>query len=137
MAGNGRGRSGFARRCHESSGIIPGCRWRQSGRLPGQRGHPGHRRADLVPGYPARDPPRRIREHLQHGVSSLAGMEVNSRIRIRSGQPVEEILAEAREHDVMVVGGHGPQVRSLFGVDDVAMRIMNQASNHVLVIPVE
>jgi sulfate/thiosulfate transport system ATP-binding protein len=83
------------------------------------------------------DPPRQIHNHLQHGVCSLAGMEVSSQIRIRSGQPVEEILAEAKDHDLIVIGGHGPQVRSLFGVDDVAMGIMNHARNPVLVIPVE
>jgi nucleotide-binding universal stress UspA family protein len=85
----------------------------------------------------AGDPPRRIQNHLQHGLSSLAGMEVPAQIRIRSGQPTEEILAEARDHDVIVIGGHGPQFHSVFGADDVAMQIMSHARNPVLVIPVE
>jgi nucleotide-binding universal stress UspA family protein len=83
------------------------------------------------------DPPRRIQNHLQHGLASLAGMEVPGQIRVRSGQPAEEILAEAKDHDVIVIGGHGPQFHSVFGVDDVAMQIMARANNPVLVIPVE
>ena len=83
------------------------------------------------------DPPLRIRRHLQHGVASLAALEVPGAIRLRSGQPVEEILREEKEHDLIVIGGHGPQSKSAFGADDIALQIMIQARNPVLVIPVE
>ena len=38
-------------------------------------------------------------------------------------------------HDLIVVGSHGPQSRSVFGRDDVTMQVLTGADRPVLIIP--
>jgi sulfate transport system ATP-binding protein len=83
------------------------------------------------------DPPPRIQRHLHQGIASLAALDVRGEIRIGHGQPIEEILRQGKEHDLVVIGGHGPQSRSVFGPDNVTIQVLNRARKPVLVIPAE
>jgi len=49
------------------------------------------------------------------------------------------ILAEARvgNHDLIVVGSHGPHKRGFFGRDDVTLQVLVSADRPVLVVPTE
>lgn len=79
-----------------------------------------------------------VRSHLARGVVTLRSFEVRGEARIRvSRVPAEGILAEARESEagLIVIGGHGPRVRSIFGRDDVTMQILAASTTPVLVVP--
>lgn len=80
------------------------------------------------------------REHLDRASATLRGLDISGVVRIRqAATPSEGIVAEAREgkHDLIVVGGHGPRVRSLFKFDDVTFQVLNGVDRSVLVVPVE
>lgn len=82
-------------------------------------------------------PPARIKAHLEKAAASLAGMEVKHEIRLRNGEVVEEILRENQEHDLLVIGGHGPPARTFFREHDVTMQLVEGTRNPVLIIPSE
>ena len=80
------------------------------------------------------------REHLDRASATLRGLDISGAVRIRqAATPAEGIVAEAGEgkHDLIVVGGHGPRVRSLFKFDDVTFQVLNGVDRSVLVVPVE
>ena len=68
------------------------------------------------------------RAHLEKASATLRGLEVANEIRIRpAATPIEGILREAAEHDLIVVGGHGPKSRSILGADDVTLQVLTRA----------
>jgi nucleotide-binding universal stress UspA family protein len=69
------------------------------------------------------------RVHLEKASATLRGLEVAT--------PTEGILREAAEHDLIVVGGHGPTSRSILGVDDVTLQVLTRADRPLLVVPAE
>jgi nucleotide-binding universal stress UspA family protein len=78
------------------------------------------------------------RVHLEKASATLRGLEVANEIRIRpAATPTEGILREAAEHDLIVVGGHGPTSRSILGVDDVTLQVLTRADRPLLVVPAE
>jgi sulfate transport system ATP-binding protein len=81
-----------------------------------------------------------IARHLEQGIATLSAFDVRGEGRIRSASsPLLGILAEAREgnHDLVVIGGHGPSRRSVAAKDDVTLQILERADRPVLVVPQE
>jgi nucleotide-binding universal stress UspA family protein len=78
------------------------------------------------------------RAHLEKASTTLRGLEVANEIRIVSARtPAEGIVRAAADHDVIVLGGHGPTSRSIFAADDVTMQVLLRANRPVLVVPAE
>jgi sulfate/thiosulfate transport system ATP-binding protein len=86
----------------------------------------------------ANDPGALVHAHLDRAASTLRALDVPVEVRIRrAGTPARGILAESLDgnHDLIVVGSHGPQSRSVFGRDDVTLQVLTGADRPVLVIP--
>jgi nucleotide-binding universal stress UspA family protein len=86
----------------------------------------------------ATPPPPWIRSHLDRGVATLAGFDVQAEARVRiAASPLEGILLEARQgdYDLVVIGGHGRRARSVTARDDVTLQILDSAKRPILVVP--
>ena len=85
------------------------------------------------------DPPLWVTSHLERGVATLRSLDVESEFRIReASSPLEGIRMAEREiaPGLIVIGGHGPRSRSLFGeTDDVTRQVLRFAERPVLVVP--
>ena len=82
------------------------------------------------------------RSHLERAAATLRALDVPTELLIqRAETPTAGILAEAArgEHDLIVIGSHGPQSRSrsLFGLNDVMLKVLSAADRSVLVVPAE
>ena len=76
--------------------------------------------------------------HLRAASATLQSLEVANEVLVRPhADPAECILELAAQHDLVVIGGHGPQSRSMFGRDDVAVQVLDRAECPVLVVPAE
>jgi len=83
-------------------------------------------------------PSRAIRGHLERGAATLKALEVPHEICVEAAAtPAEGILRKAEDHDIVVLGGHGPISRSVFGSDDVTMQVLTHARRPVLIVPAE
>jgi sulfate transport system ATP-binding protein len=88
----------------------------------------------------AAPPPKWIRAHLDLGVATLSGFDVTAEAKVRPAvSPLEGILSEIREgdYDLVVIGSHGPRVRSVTARDDISLRILERTERPVLVVPEE
>ena len=87
----------------------------------------------------ASEAPAWARSHLERGQATLRALEVESGVRIRAGSDaLDEILAELQEgrHDLVVIGGSGRRVRSLFGAgSDIPRQILKRSPASVLIVP--
>ena len=86
----------------------------------------------------ANEPGRLAHAHLDRAAATLRALDVPVEVRIRRAvTPARGILAESLDgnHDLIVVGSHGPQSRSVFGRDDVTLQVLTGADRPVLVIP--
>ena len=80
----------------------------------------------------------RVRRYLDQAACTLTALEVANEVLCRThDNPAEGILKEAASHDLMVIGGHGPQARSAFARDDITLQILARAQCPVLVVPAE
>lgn len=88
---------------------------------------------------PSEDPPAPlVRWHLDRAAATVRALDVSCEIRTRAASsPAKGILAEIETggYDLIVVGGHGPQSRSVFGLDDVTRTVVAGSSRPVLVVP--
>jgi nucleotide-binding universal stress UspA family protein len=78
------------------------------------------------------------RGHLDRAAATLNAIDVENEVRIRSAPtPLAGILAEAvaGDHDLIVIGAHGPRSRSRFKLNDVMLQVLSTAQRHVLVVP--
>jgi nucleotide-binding universal stress UspA family protein len=78
--------------------------------------------------------------HLDRAAATLKSIDVNAEVRIRSAPtPVDGIMSEIVEgdHDLIVIGAHGPRSRSRFKLNDVMLQILSIADRHVLVVPAD
>ena len=78
------------------------------------------------------------RSHLDRAAATLKAIDVESEVRIRSAAtPIAGILAEAAagDHDLIVIGAHGPRSGSRFKLNDVMLQVVSTAQRHVLVVP--
>jgi sulfate transport system ATP-binding protein len=78
------------------------------------------------------------RSHLDRASATLRAQDVTSQVRVRFAEtPLAGILEEAKEgdHDLIVIGSHGPRSRSLFALNDVTLQVLSTADRPVLVVP--
>jgi K+-sensing histidine kinase KdpD len=76
--------------------------------------------------------------HLDRAAATLKSIDVEAQVRIRNApSAVVGIMAEAREgnHDLIVIGAHGPRSRIRFKLNDVMLQVLSTADRHVLVVP--
>ena len=86
------------------------------------------------------EPSRLVHSHLERAAATLGTVDVPVNVEIKAAPtPAKGILAASREndYDLIVIGNHGPQSRSIFGRDDVMMQVLNGADRPVLVVPEE
>ena len=80
------------------------------------------------------------RSHLDRASATLRAHDVKSQVRVRFAEtPLAGILEEAEQgdHDLIVIGSHGPRSRSrrLFALNDVTLQVVSTADRPVLVVP--
>ena len=78
--------------------------------------------------------------HLERAVATLRALDIPADVRYgQAPTPARGVLAEVaqREYGLIVVGGHGPQSRSLFSRDDVTLQILAGTDKPVLVVPAD
>ncbi|HWN99868.1 MAG TPA: ATP-binding cassette domain-containing protein [Blastocatellia bacterium] len=78
------------------------------------------------------------RSHLDRASATLRAQDVTSQVRVRFAEtPLAGILEEAKDgdHDLIVIGSHGPRSRSLFALNDVTLQVLSTADRPVLVVP--
>jgi ABC-type sulfate/molybdate transport systems ATPase subunit/nucleotide-binding universal stress UspA family protein len=86
------------------------------------------------------EPEPLVRSHLDRAVATLRSLEVGTdTVVCAAARPEEGILSEAKRgaYDLIVIGSHGRQARSLLGLDDVSLRVVSSADHPVLVVPGE
>jgi len=79
-------------------------------------------------------------KHLDRAAATLKSIDVEPEVRVRNAStPLAGILAETREgdHDLIVIGAHGPRTRSPFKLNDVMLQVLSSADRHVLVVPAD
>lgn len=87
---------------------------------------------------PAGQPSPLASVHLERAAATLRALDIPGELRTRAAAtPAEGILAVSQEgaYDLIVVGGHGPRVRSILGRDDVTLQVIMGAPCPVLVVP--
>jgi nucleotide-binding universal stress UspA family protein len=80
------------------------------------------------------------RSHLDLAIGTLKSIDVEADVRIRRAEaPVAGIMAEAHEgdHDLIVIGAHGPRSRNRFKLNDVMLQVLSISDRHVLVVPAD
>jgi sulfate transport system ATP-binding protein len=77
-----------------------------------------------------------IERHLAQGLETLRGQGVAAQVRIRYGEPLSEILAEAAEgeHDLVIVGGHVERTYFDAPERDLTAGLIARADRPVLVV---
>jgi nucleotide-binding universal stress UspA family protein len=77
-----------------------------------------------------------IERHLEQGLRTLRGQGVAAESRIRYGEPLREILAEAAEgeHDLIIIGAHRERTYLDAPERDLAAGLINRADRPVLVV---
>jgi nucleotide-binding universal stress UspA family protein len=86
------------------------------------------------------EPGTLTRSHLDRGAATLRALDVPGEVRVRfAASPTEGILAESRasDHDIIVIGSHGPRLRRRFGLNDVMLQVLDGADRPVLVVPTD
>jgi len=76
------------------------------------------------------------RSHLDRAAATLRATDVEADLRIRNApSAIAGILSEAREgnHDLIVIGAHGPRTRIRF--NDVMLQVLASVDQHVMVVP--
>jgi K+-sensing histidine kinase KdpD len=76
------------------------------------------------------------RSHLDRAAATLKATDVEADLRIRNApSAIAGIMSEAREgnHDLIVIGAHGPRTRIRF--NDVMLQVLATVEQHVMVVP--
>ena len=76
------------------------------------------------------------RSHLDRATATLKATDLEADLRIRNApSAIAGILSEAREgnHDLIVIGAHGPRTRMRF--NDVMLQVLATVEQHVMVVP--
>src|SRR5262249_59504884 len=80
------------------------------------------------------------RSHLELALATLRALEVPAELLVcQAPSPSAGILEQASSgnHDLIVLGSHGPRSRLLFGASDITMGVIGAIDRHVLVVPPE
>jgi len=86
------------------------------------------------------EPGQLAQAHLERGSATLRGLDVPVDVIVhKAASPAEGILTVSRagDYDLIVIGNHGPQSRSIFGRDDIMLQVLALADRPVLVVPSE
>lgn len=86
------------------------------------------------------EPGTLTRGHLDRGAATLRALDVQSQVKVRTAAtPVDGIMAEAEagDHDLIVIGSHGPRSRMLFRLNEVMLQVLAGANRPVLVVPTD
>jgi nucleotide-binding universal stress UspA family protein len=87
---------------------------------------------------PGAETQRLVRQHLDQAAPTLRALDFACEVLTHTeANCAEGILREASDHDLAVLGGHGPQARSVFGRDDVTLQVLARARCPTLVVPAE
>ncbi|HKY60364.1 MAG TPA: ATP-binding cassette domain-containing protein [Gemmatimonadota bacterium] len=85
---------------------------------------------------PATDPPGWVRRHLEQASEVVRAHGVQAEARVRHGPVVPQILEETEEgsHDLIVLGGHQPGTWPDRTKRNVALELVQKASQNVLIV---
>ncbi|MCG3116648.1 MAG: universal stress protein [Candidatus Manganitrophus sp. SA1] len=64
----------------------------------------------------------------------LAQMGIEAKVKVRVGHPSEEIIAEARDHDIVVMGASGSSAVRKFFLGSVPLKVMEYGECPVLIV---
>lgn len=64
----------------------------------------------------------------------LAQMGIEAKLKVRVGHPSEEIIAEARDHDIVVMGASGSSAVKKFFLGSVPLKVMEYGECPVLIV---
>ena len=90
-----------------------------------------------IPSYVVDQEREQSRETLERFVSEGSWDDLAVETVFRTGEVVTEILAEAREHDLLVLGTHGRTGLSRFLLGSIAYGTLRRSEKPVLVVPSE
>jgi sulfate transport system ATP-binding protein len=86
------------------------------------------------------EPGSLTRSHLDRAAATLRSLDVPGEVRVRfAASPTEGILAESKagNHDIVVIGSHGPRLRKRSGPSDVMLQVLDGSDRPVLVVPTD
>ena len=80
------------------------------------------------------EPNEIVRTHLDDAEAAMRALDVSVEVWVRSAaSPSAGILEAAREHDLVVMGGHGPPRMRAPGLDDVTRQVLTEGTCSLLV----
>ncbi len=74
-------------------------------------------------------------DYLEEQAAVLRGQGIPVRATIRRGDPVQQILADCQDEDLIVLGTHGKAGINAFWAGSVAPKIVSQTRLPVLLVP--
>ena len=74
-------------------------------------------------------------DNLEEQAAALRAQGIESRTTIRRGDPVQQILADSQDEDLIVLGTHGKAGMNAFWAGSVAPKIVSQTRLPVLLVP--
>jgi len=74
-------------------------------------------------------------DYLEEQAAALRAQGIESRTTIRRGDPVQQILADSQDEDLIVLGTHGKAGMNAFWAGSVAPKIVSQTRLPVLLVP--
>jgi len=74
-------------------------------------------------------------DYLEEQATTLRTQGIQARTTIRRGDPVQQILADSQDEDLIVLGTHGKAGIDAFWAGSVAPKIVNQTRLPVLLVP--
>ena len=81
----------------------------------------------------------RVTQYLEEAGRSIATLGVDCRPLVRTGNPLDEIILEARkpQYDVIVIGAVLPRAPQKFRWPEVAIRIIQELGKTVVIVPMQ
>ena len=73
--------------------------------------------------------------YLEEQATVLHGQGIPAKTTIRRGDPVQQILADSQDEDLIVLGTHGKAGINAFWAGSVAPKIVSQTRLPVLLVP--
>jgi nucleotide-binding universal stress UspA family protein len=74
-------------------------------------------------------------DYLEEQAAALRAQGIQAKTTIRRGDPVQQILADSRDEDLIVLGTHGKAGIDAFWAGSVAPKIVSQTRLPVLLVP--
>ena len=74
-------------------------------------------------------------QEIDRTVETLRAQGIQARTTIRRGDPVQQILADSQDEDLIVLGTHGKAGIDAFWAGSVAPKVVSQTRLPVLLVP--